>query len=148
MRGSTSSRLDGRTCRLVVAVPDTHAHSSVPPAAPSGLANNDQAAYYCNMYQQLANCWAPGLYCREWLPLQTAADKFCALANGTFYAAAIPPVSLPEPITTQIVPVATATATATSSGVAAVPAASVTEVATETLSSVIAEASNVVTSIW
>jgi hypothetical protein len=98
------------------------------------------------MYQQLANCWAPGLYCREWLPLQTAADKFCALANGTLDATSMPPVPLPEPITTPIVPAAAATGT--SSDVTAVPAASVTEVATETLSSVIAEASNVVTSIW
>lgn len=32
---------------------------------------------------QLADCWAAGLYCKEWYPMQVAADKFCALANTT-----------------------------------------------------------------
>ncbi|KAI5474331.1 hypothetical protein MNV49_003536 [Pseudohyphozyma bogoriensis] len=56
--------------------------ASIPPApAASSTTNVEQAAYLCQMYTNLANCWAQGLYCREWLPMITSADKLCALAS-------------------------------------------------------------------
>ena len=77
----------------------------------------------------MADCWAKGKYCREWRPLQIAADKFCAIANNT---------STPK--------------STGSSGVESATfgggSASANADATSTLSSVLAEASNVVTSIW
>jgi len=132
-------------------------YASIPPAAPTGLSSNAEAAFYCDIYQQLADCWAVGKYCREWLPLQTAADKFCALANGTTLEAINATSSSPLPPTTSISSGALTIQTIlptpgmpTSMTAQPSPTSNATtnEALQTTLSSIIAEASNVVTSIW
>ncbi|KAK9900278.1 hypothetical protein P389DRAFT_10294 [Cystobasidium minutum MCA 4210] len=129
-------------------------YASIPPAAPSGLPELNQAAYYCDIYTQLANCWAAGLYCKEWYPMRVAADKFCALANITASATdglPSPTTTLPPSSTSQVGNIGIGGA-----GIADMPtpapAASASNMDSSainsTLSSVIAEASNVITSIW
>ncbi|BGP43032.1 hypothetical protein JCM10450v2_007151 [Rhodotorula kratochvilovae] len=85
--------------------------ASMPPIPSATGAGVGQSAQSLCDHTQMANCWAEGLYCREWLPIRTAADKFCALATA-----------------------------ASSPSSSAIPS--------ETFSSVSAEASEVVTSIW
>ncbi|GAA5900307.1 hypothetical protein JCM8208_005321 [Rhodotorula glutinis] len=87
--------------------------ASMPPVlSATGLAVGPSAEDLCRQYSQMADCWAAGTYCAEWLPIRTAADKFCALAQADNIG----------------------------SSASAVPSSA--------LSSVEAEASRVVTSIW
>ncbi|GAA5848963.1 hypothetical protein JCM9279_004678 [Rhodotorula babjevae] len=86
--------------------------SSPPVLSATGLAVGPSAEDLCRQYSQMADCWAAGTYCAEWLPIRTAADKFCALAQADYIG----------------------------SSASAVPSSA--------LSSVEAEASRVVTSIW
>ncbi|GAA5895485.1 hypothetical protein JCM6882_006267 [Rhodosporidiobolus microsporus] len=176
--------------------------ASVPPAPePTTGVIAEDAQQLCEMYTQIANCWGNGTFCREWLPVKTAADKICALAASASAASSATsasttatsasssasssysvnstlfPSSLPSSITSNgtasspfetlfsslisseasaITAVtasgassasATATPTATTTATASAPT-SVEEVASETFASVVAEASNVITSIW
>ncbi|KAL8279096.1 hypothetical protein RQP46_008554 [Phenoliferia psychrophenolica] len=105
-------------------------YASVPPVA-SATDTASQATYYCSIYTQLANCWAQGTDCLEWRPMQIEADKFCAIANSSSAASSTGSASSGGTVSDSAL--ATSTATATTSG---------------PLSSVVAEASNVVTSIW
>ncbi|KPV72664.1 uncharacterized protein RHOBADRAFT_46708 [Rhodotorula graminis WP1] len=57
--------------------------ASMPPVlSATGLAVGPSAEDLCRQYSQMADCWAAGTYCAEWLPVRTAADKFCALAQA------------------------------------------------------------------
>lgn len=129
-------------------------YASVPPAAPSGISEQDQAIYFCDIYQQLADCWAAGLYCKEWYPMQLAADKFCALANTTTSSSASL-LDRPTQTTTLAPHVEVPGIIAAVAGLAELsptsapsPARGVDSNTLNTLSSIVEEASNVITSIW
>ncbi|GAA5973077.1 hypothetical protein JCM11641_000402 [Rhodosporidiobolus odoratus] len=126
--------------------------ASVPPAVlqatgtgGGGLA--DQALGLCEQYTQIANCWGNGTFCREWLPVKTAADKLCALAASGSAAASSASASSPSSSSSS-----TSLINGTSTPASDVNPSQVTAIAdavpSETLSSVVAEASNVITSIW
>ncbi|GAA5826837.1 hypothetical protein JCM11251_002912 [Rhodosporidiobolus azoricus] len=158
-------------------------YASIPPAPePTGAVIAEQAQQLCEMYTQIANCWGNGTFCREWLPVKTAADKICALASSASSASTLASstsASSSTPSTTLLPTSALTSAsngtsslstlfeslisseasaiTATSASISASTATSsattgapesVETVASETFSSVVAEASNVITSIW
>ncbi|KAM0749552.1 hypothetical protein T439DRAFT_52486 [Meredithblackwellia eburnea MCA 4105] len=136
-------------------------YASIPPQAAPSADAAAQAVYYCQIYQKLADCWARGLYCREWLPMQIEADKFCELANSTTSSS-----TLSTPTLTSSASLATSSPVSNSTGVANATTITSSEAQNSTsassstpltptpdpnvnlLNSVIAEASNVVTSIW
>ncbi|GAA6043512.1 hypothetical protein JCM8097_002250 [Rhodosporidiobolus ruineniae] len=127
--------------------------ASIPPvASATGAGVGSEAA----QLTQIANCWGNGTYCREWLPVKTAADKLCALALSASSAA---PSSTTSTLTSVIslstsssdgnlttsVPTASTLVTAVT---AVASGAAADAVPSETFSSVVAEASRVITSIW
>ncbi|ORY54159.1 hypothetical protein BCR35DRAFT_355940 [Leucosporidium creatinivorum] len=150
-------------------------YASVPPV-PTATASQEQAAELCTIYTQLANCWAEGTYCREWLPMQTAADKLCALASMGFMGASTTsadatstlsntstdltstgsPSALASSASSSLLPNATAVtasnpsdaSTITSAPPSSTASASSSEIVSATPESVIAEASQVLTSVW
>lgn len=120
-------------------------YASIPPSAPTGVPAQEQAAFYCSIYSQLAACWAVGRYCREWYPLEVSAAKFCALANGTEIERGEEGASVVYSLVTLTTSVPVSTITS-----AVQPGATLTAAPqyTSTLSSVVSEAHNVIVSIW
>ncbi|BGP19699.1 hypothetical protein JCM10213_001877 [Rhodosporidiobolus nylandii] len=118
--------------------------ASIPPMPSATGAIGVEAASLCEQYNQIAACWGNGTYCREWLPVKTAADKLCALAASASSAS-----STASSTSSAVVSSASsANATATSTLPSSVSEISATAVASEIFSSVVGEASNVITSIW
>ncbi|GAA6023783.1 hypothetical protein JCM10207_001193 [Rhodosporidiobolus poonsookiae] len=145
----------------------------VPAATASGNGIASEALSLCEQYTQIANCWGNGTYCREWLPVKTAADKLCAIASLASEPSSAAPTSTSASATlsasasaNSTIPLSTSlqsslvstnstssptltllvTASATFTSSSAVEAT--TTIPLETFSSVAAEASQVITSIW
>ncbi|GAA5871181.1 hypothetical protein JCM8547_001479 [Rhodosporidiobolus lusitaniae] len=120
--------------------------ASVPPVPSATGVLADEAS----QFTQIANCWGNGTYCREWLPVKTAADKLCALAISAS-AASSTASSTSSALSSSATVSSNSTSTlssASSSISTALEAVTADAVASETFSSVVAEASNVITSIW
>ncbi|GAA5840107.1 hypothetical protein JCM5353_008512 [Sporobolomyces roseus] len=154
-------------------------YASIPPMpTPTGTSNSSTLSYteemqqLCEMYREIADCWADGLYCSEWLPVRTAADKVCYLASQLSGNSTIPlnssssaSASLETSIATitsqiqigsslSILPIPTNTTTSILPTITSIPSTTLNETvsgavtASATIESVIAEASRVITSIW